>query len=213
MEKENPKYSEIKTIFEKTAPVRRVSKGDIIYYQGDSAESFYYLKKGRVRVYMTSPEGVERTLSTAARGEVFGEAAFFDRMPRVSSASALTGCELVAIDEQKLIALIQRQPRLALELLEIQALRIRQLSDQLDIMTFLKADGRIARLLLKNAQTDGERLKVKLTHEEIAGSVGVNRVTVSKLLTRFKKEGIIRTEYRKIIINDIKALERIAENE
>lgn len=207
------KQSEIQRIFDGINPVRRFSKGEIIYYQGDSAKSFYYIKKGSVRVYMTSPDGIERTLNTAARGEVIGEAAFFDKMPRVSSASALSGCELVVIDEQKLLSLIHESPRLALEILKIQASRVRQLSDQLDVMTFLKADGRIARLLLQNISVENGKEVVSLTHEEIAGNVGVNRVTVSKILTRFKKEGIIRTEYRRIVISDSKALEKIAENE
>ena len=199
--------SEIKRAFDLLSPVRRYTKGDIIYYQGDCAESFYYLKKGRVRVYMTSPDGIEKTLSTASSGEVLGEAAFFDKMPRVSSASALCSCELVAVDEQRLIALIKETPRLALELLKIQASRIRQLSDQIDVMTFLKADERVARLLLQNIRDENGEKTVSLTHEEIAGSVGANRVTVSKILTRFKSEGLIATKYRKIILLDVKGLE------
>lgn len=160
---------------------------------------------------MTSPDGIERTLNTAARGEVIGEAAFFDKMPRVSSASALSGCELVVIDEQKLLSLIHESPRLALEILKIQASRVRQLSDQLDVMTFLKADGRIARLLLQNISVENGKEVVSLTHEEIAGNVGVNRVTVSKILIRLKKEGIISTEYRKIVVKDRKKLEEQAQ--
>jgi CRP/FNR family transcriptional regulator len=62
-------------------------------------------------------------------------------------------------------------------------------------MTFLSADARIARLLLKNADSGG---KVTLTHEEIASEVGVSRVTVSKLLSRFVRDGLIRTSYRRI---------------
>ena len=189
------KYTEIREIFEKHSYVRRFSKGDIIYYQGDLPTSFYYLKKGSVRVYMTSSDGVEHTLSTARRGEILGEAAFFDKMPRVSSASALDEIEVAVIDEQRLLALISEHPRLALELLEIQAVRIRQLSGQIDAMTFLSADARIARLLLKNADSGG---KVTLTHEEIASEVGVSRVTVSKLLSRFVRDGLIRTSYRRI---------------
>lgn len=205
------KQSEIQRIFDGINPVRRFSKGEIIYYQGDSAKSFYYIKKGSVRVYMTSPDGIERTLNTAARGEVIGEAAFFDKMPRVSSASALSGCELVVIDEQKFLSLIHESPRLALEILKIQASRVRQLSDQLDVMTFLKADGRIARLLLQNISVENGKEVVSLTHEEIAGNVGVNRVTVSKILIRLKKEGIISTEYRKIVVKDRKKLEEQAQ--
>ena len=73
--------SQMKKIFENETPVKKYSKGDIIYYQGDKASCFYYLKRGRVKVYMTSPDGMEKTLSTASSGEILGEAAFFDNMP------------------------------------------------------------------------------------------------------------------------------------
>ncbi|MCH5298881.1 MAG: Crp/Fnr family transcriptional regulator [Ruminococcus sp.] len=203
-------HREIQRIFESEPATKKLTKGDIIYYQGDKAESFYYLKKGRVRVYMTSPDGVEKTLSTATQGEILGEAAFFDKMPRVSSASALTSTELVAINEPKLVTLIKESPQLALELLEIQATRIRQLSTQIDAMTFLQADGRIAQLLLQSAHTEDGKQTVSLTHEEIASTVGVSRVTVSNILNDFAKNGYVKTKYRKVVVLNTNALEEIA---
>lgn len=197
------KHTYIQAVFEGINYVRKFSKGDIIYYQGDSALSFYYLKKGRVRVYMTSPDGVEHTLSTASQGEILGEAAFFDRMPRISSARALTNIEVAVINEETLLSLTQKHPRLALELLGMQAARVRQLSGQLDAMTFMKADERIARVLSQNADENNE---VMLTHEDIAAQTGVTRVTVSKILKSFKDNGILQTEYGKIRIISFKSL-------
>ena len=122
----------IKEIFDSVNYTRKFSKGSIIYHQGDYASSFYYLKKGKVRVYMTSPDGVEHTLSTASSGEILGEAAFFDKMPRISSANALSNIEVAVINEETLLTLTRKYPKLALELLNLQATRIRQLSSQLD---------------------------------------------------------------------------------
>ena len=184
---------------------RRFQKGDIIYYQGDSPSSFYYLKSGRVRVYMTSPDGVEHTLSSAESGDILGEAAFFDKMPRVSSAEALGEAVVAVINEEALLSLTRENPRLALELLRMQALRVRELSAQLDAMTFLNADERIARLLLANMNSAGE---VNLTHEQIAEATGVTRVTVSKIMRSFREKGIIKTEYRKIVITNSEKLKK-----
>ncbi len=196
-------------IFESEAISRKVSKGSIVYHQGDNAKCFYYLKKGRVKVVMTSPDGMEKTLSTASAGEIIGEAAFFDKMPRISSAYAMTNVELVAIDERKLISLIKNNPEIATELLEIQAIRIRQLSSQIDSMAFMKADGRIARLLLQSISVKNGKKTVAFTHEEIAGVVGVSRVTVSKILNEFKRKGYLVTDYGKIIILDTEKLKEI----
>lgn len=199
--------NKIQAVFEKEKPVKNILKGSIIYHQGDKARCFYYLKKGRVKVVMTSADGMEKTLSTASAGEILGEAAFFDKMPRISSAYALTNIEVVSVDEAKLLTLIKDNPELALALLEIQATRIRQLSSQIDAITFMKADGRIASLLLQSASSN----IVNYTHEEIAGIVGVSRVTVSKILNRFKREGLLKTDYGKIILINTVELKRISQ--
>lgn len=199
----------IKSVFEREKAVKKIAKGSIIYHQGDTAEFFYYLKSGRVKVIMTSPDGLEKTLSTASGGEILGEAAFFDKMPRISSALAMTDIEVTAINEGKLLSLIRENPRLALELLKNQASRIRLLSGQIDSMAFMKADGRIARLLIQHMNAEDNI--VTLTHEEIAGMAGASRVTVSKTLNSFKRRGFLLTEYRRIVILNIDALKRISE--
>lgn len=201
--------SQIKLIFENETPTKKYSKGDIIYYQGDNAHSFYYLKKGKVRVYMTSPEGMEKTLSTASAGEILGEAAFFDKMPRISFARAITNIEVVPISRERLLELIKESPLLAMELLELQAARVRQLSTQIDAMTFLQADGRIAKLLLENMQEEKGKPTVTLTHEEIGSIIGVSRVTVSKILNRLGRKNILSTNYGSIVINDVDTLKNL----
>lgn len=198
---------DMQQIFESLGAVRNFAKGEIIYRQGDLATTFCYLKKGKVSVFMTSIDGMEKTLNTASKGELLGEGAFFDKKPRVSSARAVTNCEVIMIDEQTLTSLFAKHPRLAFELLEILSNRIRLLSAQLDSMTFLQADARIARLLLQS-EKDG---RVTLTHEEIALAVGVSRVTVSKTLGKFSANGYILTAYRKIIIKNREQLEEMSE--
>lgn len=198
---------DMQQIFESLGTVRNFAKGEIIYRQGDLARTFCYLKKGRVSVFMTSIDGMEKTLNTASKGELLGEGAFFDKKPRVSSARAVTNCEVVMIDEQTLTNLFAKHPKLAFELLEILSNRIRLLSAQLDSMTFLQADARIARLLLQS-EKDG---RVAITHEEIAAAVGVSRVTVSKTLGKFSASGDISTAYRKIIIKNRDRLEAMSE--
>ena len=199
-------YKDMDSLFSAIGSVRQFKKGEIIYHQGDNATTFCYLKKGKVKVYMTSVDGMEKTLNTATSGEILGEGAFFDKKPRVSSACAISDSQVITIDEPTLINLFSQHPVLAFELLEILANRIRLLSFQLDSMTFLQADSRIARILLQNEKD----CVVRLTHEEIADVVGVSRVTVSKILGRLTKKGILSTEYRKIIIKDSKYLEEIS---
>lgn len=198
---------DIQILLEKAGIVKNYKKGSVIYRQGDLADSFCYLKSGRVRVFMNSADGMEKTLNFAAHGEIFGEGAFFDGKPRVSSASAVTVSELIMIDKKNLTELIRKEPKIAFELLEILAYRIRLLSSQIDSMTFKQADARIAQLLIES-EIDGT---IRLTHEEIANTVGVSRVTVSKILGDFSKRGIISTEYGYVKIKNIDRLILISE--
>ncbi|WP_294657472.1 Crp/Fnr family transcriptional regulator [uncultured Ruminococcus sp.] len=198
-------HNDMKTLFDSLPYTKSFAKGEIIYHQGDIADSFYYIKKGKATVFMISPDGMEKTLNTAAKGELIGEGAFFDHKPRVSSAKAVTASELTIIDKKILLDLIQKNPPIAFELLEILATRIRLLTTQLDSMTFMQADARIAKLLLDD-MVDG---KVSLTHEEIALTVGVSRITVTKALSRLSAQGILATHYRGIKILDKAGLEKI----
>jgi len=195
-------HENMQSLIEQSGSVRKYAKDEIIYLQGDTAQSFCYIKKGSVKVYMNSVDGNEKTLNTARHGEIIGEGAFFDKKPRVSSAKALTNTE---VDKKRLTDIIAQHPTLAFELLEILANRIRLLSSQLDSMTFMQADARIAGLLLES-EHDGI---VAITHEEIANTVGVSRVTVSKTLSRFAKSGYISTEYRRILIKSREGLEKL----
>lgn len=199
---------EISDIFENLPNVKKFEKNEIIYHQGDNANFFYYLKKGKVKVFMTSFNGEEKTINISCKGELLGEGAFFDRQPRVSSASAVTSAELVVIDKKMLYDFFKQKPQLAFDLLEVLAARIRLLSSQLDSMTFMQADARISKLLLENANNK----KVKLTHEEIATAVGVSRITVSKTLSKFSKNNLISTHYGEIEILNENLLEEIVQN-
>ena len=176
-------------------PTLHKEPGQLIYLQDTRAECFYYIVSGTVKCFISSPDGEERTLTLPHGGEITGEAAFFDRMPRVSSAVAVTRCELVEVDRARLEQVFRQHPEVAFALLESLARRVRMLSGHVD-GEFLQADRRIARHLLSLPRD--ERGAVRCTHEEIGSSVGISRVTVSRVLGRFAKQGWIATSYKSI---------------
>lgn len=196
-------------IFEKATVIKTFKKGEYAYIQGDLAEFFFYVKEGSVRIFFNSPEGMEKTITIASKGDVIGEGAFFDGKPRVSSAVALESTTLCCLGKDDLKSLIKSYPELAVEIMRIQAKRIRLLSEQLDNLVFLPADTRIARLFLQEIESKNSH-KILLTHEEIGNHIGVSRITVSKILSKFAKDGIVTTNYRYIIIKDSDKLKQIA---
>ena len=178
--------------FAKSRPPILCGAGYLIYLQNTAATCFYYLKSGRVKSFIQSEDGGERVLHVYGPGSLFGEASFFDELPRVSSAVALTDCQIVAIDRELVTQEIARNPELALAMMKYLARTVRLLSDQVDQMAFRPARWRVGRFLLSLSPSGGE---ARCTQEDIASAVSVSRVTVSRILSQLAREGLIQVGY------------------
>lgn len=196
---------------EEIKPCAVYQRHAMVYLQGELADRFYYLKSGRVQIFLSSAQGGEKTLTIREKGSIFGEAAFFDGMPRMSSARTLEKSEIIPIGPAALMEAFQKEPQLAMHMLRFLARTVRMLSSQVDHMTFLQADRRIARLLvgLIKPGADG-RPEIQTTHEELGSMAGTSRITASRVLGGFLERGWIETGYRKIRVKDLKALEDFA---
>ena len=189
--------------FAQLRPPIRCSPGFLIYLQGTEATCFYYLKSGRVKSFIQSQAGGERVLRIYQAGALFGEASFFDELPRVSSAVALTPCQIVPIDRELVREQIVRDPELAMAMMKYLARTVRLLSGQLDQMAFRPARWRVARYLLSLAPEGGA---VPCTQEDIAAGVSASRVTVSRILNDFARRGWVGLGYRALTVRDPSAL-------
>ena len=183
--------------FAKSRPPVRCSPGYLIYLQNTEATCFYYLKSGKVKSFLQSEDGAERVLNLYSAGSLFGEASFFDELPRVSSAMTLTSCEIVPIDRELVAQEFARNPELALAMMKYLARTVRLLSGQVDQMAFRPARWRVANYLLTLSTQAGT---VSCTQEDIAAAVSASRVTVSRVLSDFSRAGWIALGYRTITL-------------
>lgn len=185
---------------------RRYRAGQMIYLQGTEPVCFYFLVSGMVRSFISSPDGEERVLAVFRSGDLMGEASFFDKSPRVTSAMAVEDSLIVPIDRQQLTATFEHHPELALPMLQYLARTVRMLSAHVDNAS-LPAEQRVARYLLTQFSHAGSSLSC--THEQIGQAVGVSRVTVSRILGGLAKQGVVRTGYGTLDLLDIQALKQI----
>ena len=188
---------------------RHYNAGQVIYLQGTSANEFYYLLKGTARSYISSPSGGERILTIHHTGDLMGEASFFDECPRVSSAIAVTECEVVSINREQLDHIFQSHPDLAMPMLQYLARTVRLLSNHVDEATFLPAKQRLARYLLSETT---DNVPFPCTHEELGFAIGTSRVTVSRLLSDYTRRGLVRTGYRSVTVIDRNGLKKESDN-
>ena len=200
--------AEIWQSFAANRPAVRCSAGYLIYLQDTQATCFYYLKSGRVKSYIQAESGEQRVLQIFESGALFGEASFLDELPRVSSAVAMSDCEIVPIDRELVVEQIAQRPEYALAMLKYLARKVRALSGQVDDMAFRPADQRIARYLLSLSTARDQH--VRCTQEDIAAGVSASRVTVNRTLNDFLRNGWIKTGYGTVTIVDRAALSTLS---
>ncbi|MBF7097528.1 Crp/Fnr family transcriptional regulator [Alkalibacter mobilis] len=195
-------YEIFKNLNSKT--FKRYKANEVVYRQGEMAENFFFLKEGRVQIFVNSPDGMEKIITFYSSGEVFGEASFFDGYPRISSAKAVRNSEIIAINKQDIISLFKNDPLIAFKFIELLSKKVRMLSREINNISFLSAEQRIARYLLNHDKDSKGTLKC--THEDIGKAVGASRITVNRILNKFSENGWIETGYRNITLLDTESL-------
>ena len=192
--------------FAQDRPSVRCSSGYLIYLQGTEATCFYYLKKGKGKELHpvggrggAHPEPVSAGLHL--RGGIL-----FDELPRVSSAVALTPLRDRPHRPGAGHGGIYRNPGMAMAMLKYLAGTVRLLSAHVDDMAFRPAEWRVAQYLLSAASGQDQ---VSCTQEEIASSISVSRVTVSRILNQFSRRGLVALGYRSISLLDRRTLETL----
>jgi CRP/FNR family transcriptional regulator len=168
--------------------VKSYKASETIYIQDDFGDTFYYVKAGRVKIFILQEDGTEKILSIHEQGGFFGETTAIDQLPRPCCASAMINSVVIVLKLEELEKLIELDKDLYLAILQSLTRKIRMLSFQIQDMSFLEAEQRIIHILLKLAADfgvtteDGIKLSVSFSDQELAGLVGVCRVTVTKTL-------------------------------
>jgi CRP/FNR family cyclic AMP-dependent transcriptional regulator len=199
---------------EQAAKPRSFRAGEIIFHRDDPGQMLYVIKQGKVRIYITSPDGQEVTLAVFGPGDYFGELAILDGRPRSASAIALDAVETLALQRSDFIAAVNRHPRIAIQVMHALSVRLRHTDAMIEDLLFLDVHGRVAKKLLDLAELhgvrtpEGIRIEMKLTQTDLAALVGASRESVNKVIGYFVDKRFISSEKRKITILRLAELRR-----
>jgi len=177
----------------RTGKFMHVKKGQAVFYQADSSEKVYLLRSGLVSIVLESPDGREMVINEMQAGDIFGELGLLTRQPRSTSAIARIDCELLALPRQAFLGILEAEPGLARQILELTANRLRGSSERESALAFLDAQARLARLLLQLEQQAPDKCYVTISQEELAQRTGQTRQTVAKALGRWRRAGWLIT--------------------
>jgi CRP/FNR family transcriptional regulator, nitrogen oxide reductase regulator len=198
------------------ASVRTYDKGGSIFSEGDPSDLMYTVVTGRVKVFKSTPRGTDVILEIFGPGDPVGAVAVYESRPYPASAVALepTTCLLVA--RRDFFALLETYPTMVRGLLVGLTHRIVELTNRIMELSGGRIEARLARFLLKLATDIGQTrdgavfIAMPLSRQELADMTGTTIETCIRIMSRWGKQEIVRTEKDGFVIVDRGALENIS---
>lgn len=187
--------------------------GQTMLQSGEPGDRVYLITRGYAKT-VRRLEGRETLLEITGPGEVLGDVGLVDREPSGNTVVALEPTELLVLPTDALLAVLPNNPQIATTLLRTLARRMSLLVERSDGVAFLNVEERLARRLLRLAETYGEigergvRLPFRLTQQEIGNLVDATRESANKLMRAWELEGVLFQEDGHFVIRD---LERLAQ--
>lgn len=193
-----------------------LNAGMVIFSAGDeSTGKFYIIESGKVKVSIIKEDGSEKILGIQEKNTLFGETAALDDHPYFATATVLEKTRLRVVGRDDFYGLIEKHPDVSRLMMAAFARVVRMLVLQIEGMSFLGAEKRVAHMLYKLASEIGQKtergtmISKKVTHEEIANLTGLSRVSVSLALNVFEESGILRKKRHMIEVFDMRRLKGI----
>jgi CRP/FNR family transcriptional regulator, cyclic AMP receptor protein len=166
-----------------------------VFSQGDSADSVFYIQKGKVKLSVVAKSGKEATIGILNEGEFFGEGCLRGQTLRLYSATAMTDCSVMRIDKKSMVDVLHRERAFSeVFVAYLLARNIRYEEDLVDQL-FNSSEKRLARILLLLAHFGKEGVHEtpipNISQETLAEMIGTTRSRVSFFMNRFRKLGFI----------------------
>jgi len=170
-------------------------KGQILFSQGDAADSVFYIQKGKVKVSVVSEQGKEAVVGILGQDEFCGEGCLTGQKLRIATIAAVTECEVMRIEKQAIVRVLHDEPVFSEMFLAHILLRTMRVEEDLVDQLFNSSEKRLARalLLMANFGKEGkpEPIITKVTQGTLAEIIGTTRSRVSFFMNKFRKLGFI----------------------
>ncbi len=195
------------------ASLKKISKGEIIFYDGDPAIAFFIVGSGKVKVYKLSSEGKEQILMIASPGDSFAEAALFGEKIYPASAECIEDSEVIMFHGDKFIGVLGRNPNLAFAMIARLSELLRKLTKLVEGLALTDVTTRLAHYLVeKIEESENEKMTLTLTEKKsiLASLLGTIPETLSRSFYKLTKEKVIEVNRSNIQILDYERLIEIS---
>ena len=195
--------------------LKSLEKGDYLFHEGDPAHGFYVVQRGAVNVHRVNAAGKEQVIHVFRTGESFAEVALASASGYPADARALEPTQVLLVQKDGILALLKRQPELALRMLGSMSSHLRVLVAQLEDLTLKDVETRLANWLLKRCPNpqSGQPVKIELgmTKRTLAGELGTVSETFSRTLAKFRKQSLLAVNGKTITVSSPQRLAELLE--
>lgn len=192
------------------ARVRRVPRGAMVMMEGDDPSAVYVLTDGFLRVFTTSLDGVEPTLTVLFPGDHVGELGVIDDVVRSASVAALRASIVVDIRRDTFMSAYECDGAISRTLVGHLAHRLRSTSERLTDLTILDLGARLAKYLGSEAELAAARgsngFELLLNQSELGQLLGGARQSINQVLALMERDGILRVDGRQVTVVDAQRL-------
>ncbi|MDE3155411.1 MAG: Crp/Fnr family transcriptional regulator [Acidobacteriota bacterium] len=192
-------------------------RGTTIFTEGSPSDQIFTIASGRVKIFKMTPAGKDVILEIFGPGDPLGAVAAYEGRPFPASAAALEDTVCVVIPRQAFFALLEERPSLTRGLLLGLTHRLVELTNRLADMSGVRIEPRVARLLLKLADESGREerggifIPLALSRQELADMTGTTIETCIRIMSRWGKQEIVRTEKDGFVVLNRAALEDLSQ--
>jgi CRP/FNR family transcriptional regulator, dissimilatory nitrate respiration regulator len=188
----------------------QLARGNVLFQRGDPCNGFYVVIHGRIKLALTSPQGIEKVLELIGPGQSFGEAVMFMNRPYPVFAQALTDTLVLHIGKQVIAGEIDSDPVFCRKMLAGLSIRLHRLIQTVESISLRSPAQRVIDYLLQGLDEikEGLDVRVSLTANKnvIASNLNVTPETFSRVLRNLSDAGLIKVEGKDVCISDITRL-------
>lgn len=184
--------------------LKSLEKGDYLFHESDPARGFYVVQRGAVNVHRVTAAGKEQIIHIFRAGESFAEVALASPTGYPADARALEPTQVLLVQKNGVLALLKRQPELALRMLGSMSSHLRVLVSQLEDLTLKDVETRLANWLVKRCpDPQGEspvKIDLNITKRVLAAELGTVSETFSRTLAKFREQKIIAVKGKTVTV-------------
>jgi CRP/FNR family transcriptional regulator len=184
--------------------VKSLERGEYLFHEGDPAHGFYIVQRGAVNVHRVTAAGKEQVIHVFRTGDSFAEAALATATGYPAAARALETTQVLLVQKDGFLALLKRQPQLALRMLGSMSSHLRVLVGQIEDLTVKDVETRLANWLVKRCPNPQSEVPVKIelpmTKRMLAAELGTVSETFSRTLAKFREQKLVAVKGKTVTV-------------